>query len=118
MKPSRLPKNETEFLARQADDAKTSIAQTARELGMALREAVDEHPWLAVGLAAATGALVAGEVSRSASDGQKEKPPSTVVDALFDVLRPVFLTVVTTAIAEFVKPRVDSVKTSDTPRTP
>jgi hypothetical protein len=97
----RVDVSEAALLAREKADAKAALRQTLVDLKQSLRTSVDvrlwtkEHPWIAVGMAAAAGFTAAtvvvpapGEkfidkLSRAAEriEGQPEPPPAAKPDA-------------------------------------
>jgi hypothetical protein len=110
------PKSEAGYLAQQALDAKAAITATAREMGTGLEQAAHEHPLLAIGLAAVTGALVARVVSPPSHDGHNAEPakppqptPQSFIDKfLADTIQPVILDLAAAAIALLVNPKPDA----------
>jgi hypothetical protein len=110
------PKSEEGYLAQQAADAKAAITATAREMGTGLEQAANEHPLLAMGLAAVTGALVARAVSspsRNGHDAESAKPPqptppSFIDKLLADTIQPVVLDLAAAVIGLIVNPKPDA----------
>ena len=109
------PKSEAGYLAQQAADAKAAITETAREMGTGLKRAANQHPLLAMGLAAVTGALVARAVSspsRHGHDAESAKPapptpPSFIDKFLADTIQPVVLDLAAAVIGLIMNPKPD-----------
>jgi hypothetical protein len=110
------PKSEEGYLAQQAADAKAAITDTAREMGTGLKQAAQQHPLLAMGLAAVTGALVARAVSSPSRNGRAAEsakppqptPPSFIDKFLADAIQPVLLDLAALVIGLVVNPKPDA----------
>jgi ElaB/YqjD/DUF883 family membrane-anchored ribosome-binding protein len=104
-------KSEAAFLAQQAADAKIAIKQTLEEMQKTAKEAADiswwtrRYPWAAVGTAALVGFVAipvltmerAPRTQTTATRNGQAATPS-LLSSLFDMVRGVIITSVTTAL--------------------
>src|ERR1051325_3276926 len=81
---------ESEFLRKQADDARRAITDTLARMEQSLKESADvkawtrEYPWPSLGVAAACGFLTAMALTPSRRRGRSQKLSAVMDDLLSD----------------------------------
>jgi hypothetical protein len=122
-KPS-TPTTEADYLTQQAVEAKAAIKATAREMGAGVEHAASEHPLLAIGLAAVTGALVARVVSPHVHHGHNGESaphpppaaPSFLDNFLADTVQPVVRDLAAMALGMLTTPPPPPEPTGNNPK--